>query len=80
MQQAVSQMQQDVSEIKAARSQRRHQVKARREVRPLRGTKSRVAQISENLPAGFDGWPPEERELWLRKEKNELDLLSVRVP
>ncbi len=77
--QAISQVQQDVSELKAARTQRKHQVKARHEVRPpARGTKSRVAQISENLPTGFDSWAPEDREMWLRKEKNQLDLLSVR--
>ena len=80
MHDTLAQVQQDVSEIKENKIQRKHVVDARRTIRPQRkARRSRIAQIEEHLPADFQTWPPQEQAAWLRSEKNHLDLLSVRV-
>ncbi len=79
MHETLTQVQEDVSELKASRTPRRkHAIEARRTLKAPRASLSRKAQLEQGLPPNFHKWPAQDQANWYRAEKNHLDQLSVR--
>ncbi|PIL36023.1 hypothetical protein GSI_01683 [Ganoderma sinense ZZ0214-1] len=73
---AVEQVQRDVANLTSGRAGTLaaimpHATKAPRKVR-----QSRLKQVGEHLPPDFNTWTVQDRSVWLRRQKDQLDLLS----
>lgn len=79
VQDTLTQVQHEMAEIKSVNpSPRKHALQARRAVKPPRAPRqSRATQIEAHLPPNFDRMDVRDQQIWLRKQKDELDLLAV---
>ncbi|KAI1795835.1 hypothetical protein LXA43DRAFT_1090470 [Ganoderma leucocontextum] len=81
VQDTLTQVQQEMAGIKNVDPRaRKHTLQARRAVKPPRTPRqSRIMQIEEHLPPDFDTMDVRDREIWLRQQKDQLDLLARHV-
>ncbi|PIL29456.1 hypothetical protein GSI_08398 [Ganoderma sinense ZZ0214-1] len=77
----LTQVQQEMAGLKNANPRAsKHALQARRAVKPPRAPRqSRMKQIEEHLPPNFNTMAVADQEIWLRHQKDQLDLLGRHV-